>query len=44
MHRWENIRKNFKEMGWEGIEWIHLAQDRGQWKTVMNMVMNLWVS
>jgi hypothetical protein len=26
---WEdNIRKNFREMGWEGVKWIHLAQDR----------------
>jgi hypothetical protein len=26
--RWEcNIRINLKEIGWEGVEWTHLAQD-----------------
>jgi hypothetical protein len=26
---WEdNIKLNLKEMGWENVEWIHLAQDR----------------
>lgn len=28
-HRWEdNINVNLKEIGWKGVEWIHLAQDR----------------
>jgi hypothetical protein len=27
--RWEdNIKIDHKEIGWEGVEWIHLAQDR----------------
>jgi hypothetical protein len=27
--RWEdNIRMDLREMGWEGVDWIHLAQDR----------------
>jgi hypothetical protein len=30
-------------LGVEGVEWIHLAQDRDQWQAVMNAVMNLWV-
>jgi hypothetical protein len=39
--RWEdNIRI---EVGWEGVDWIHLAQDRDQWVAVMNMIMNFWV-
>jgi hypothetical protein len=30
-HRWEdNIRTNLKETGWEGVDWIHLAKDRGR--------------
>jgi hypothetical protein len=42
--RWEdNIRMNVKEIGCEGIEWIHLAQNRVQWQAPMNTVMNLWV-
>jgi hypothetical protein len=31
------------KIGWEGVGWIHMAQDRDQWWTVVNMVMNLWV-
>jgi hypothetical protein len=39
--RWEgNIRI---EIGWEGMDWIHLAQDRDQWQALVDMVMNLWV-
>jgi hypothetical protein len=30
-HRWEdNIKMYFKETGWVDVDWIHLAQDRGQ--------------
>jgi len=40
--RWEdNIRVDLKETGWEGVEWIHLAQERNQWRAVVNTVMNL---
>jgi hypothetical protein len=38
-----NIRMNFKEMGLEGVEWVHLAQDRNQWQALVNTVMNLRV-
>jgi hypothetical protein len=31
------------ERGWGGIDWIDLAQDRGQWRALVNTVMNLWV-
>jgi hypothetical protein len=30
-----------EEAGWEGVEWMHLAQDRDQWRGVVNTVMNL---
>jgi hypothetical protein len=31
-HRWENnIRMNHGDIGWEGVDWIHLAQSRDQW-------------
>jgi hypothetical protein len=40
--RWEgNIRMNPREAGWEGVDWIHLAQDRNQWRVLVNTVMNL---
>jgi hypothetical protein len=42
--RWEdNIRIDLREIGWEGVNWIHLAQDRDQWQALVNMVMNLQV-
>jgi len=43
-HRWEdNIRMDLRELGWEGVDWIHLAQDRHQWWTLVKTVMNVWV-
>jgi hypothetical protein len=30
-HRWEdNIRMDLTEIGWEGLDWLHLLQDREQ--------------
>jgi hypothetical protein len=43
-HRWEdNIRMDLREIRWEGVDWIHLAQDRDWWWALVNMVMNLKV-
>jgi hypothetical protein len=43
-HRWEdNIKMDFKEIEWEGVEWIHMAEDWDRWHAVMSLVMNLWV-
>jgi hypothetical protein len=42
--RWEDgIRMDLVEIGWGGVEWIHLAQDRDRWRAVVNAVMNLQV-
>jgi hypothetical protein len=39
--RWEhNIRMNIREIEWETVDWMHLAQARGQWWALVNMVMN----
>jgi len=44
-HRWEdNIRLDLRETGWEGMDWINLAQDRDHWQAVLNTVMKLQVS
>jgi len=29
---------------WENVNWIHLAQDRDQWRGIVNRVMKLWVT
>jgi hypothetical protein len=36
-----NIRMDRREIEWKGVDWIHVAQDRNQWRTVVNTVMNL---
>jgi hypothetical protein len=42
--RWvDNIKIDLREIGWVGMYWIDLAQDRDQWRTVVNTVMNLRV-
>jgi hypothetical protein len=42
--RWEdNFRMDLRETGWGGMDWIDLAQDRDQWRALVNMVMNLRV-
>jgi hypothetical protein len=43
-HRWvDNIKMDLREIGWDGVDWIDLAQNRDQWRALVNMVMNLWV-
>jgi hypothetical protein len=42
--RWEDgIKMDLSEIGWGGVEWIHLAQDRDRWRAVVNAVMKLRV-
>jgi hypothetical protein len=42
--RWEdNINLDLREIGIDGANWIRLAQDRVQWRTFVNAVMNLRV-
>ena len=43
-HRWEyNIKMDLKELGWCGMNWISLDQDRDRWRALVNAVMNLRV-
>jgi hypothetical protein len=37
------ILKWILETGWGGTDWIDMAQDRDQWRALVNMVMNPWV-
>jgi hypothetical protein len=32
---------DLREIGWDGMDWIELGQDRGQRRAVVNTVMNL---
>jgi hypothetical protein len=39
----DNIKIDFREIGWDGMDRIDLAQDRNQKRALVNMVMNLRV-
>jgi hypothetical protein len=35
--RWvDNIKMDHREIGWDGVEWIDMGQDRDQWRSVVN--------
>jgi len=34
---------DLRDIGWEGVDWIHLAQGRGWWQGLVDMVLNLQV-
>jgi hypothetical protein len=38
--RGDGIRICLGKIGWESVEWIQLAQDKGRWRAFVNMVMN----
>jgi hypothetical protein len=42
-HRWVAILIYLKETEWENVDWIHLAQDMGQWHALVNTVMKLHI-
>jgi hypothetical protein len=42
--RWvDSIKINIGEIGWGGVDWIGLAQDKDKWRAPVNSVMNLRV-
>jgi hypothetical protein len=42
--RWvDNIKLDLTEIEWDGMDRINLAQDRDQWRALVNTVMNLRV-
>jgi hypothetical protein len=36
----DNIKMDIREIEWGGMDWIYLAEDREQWRVVVNMVMS----
>jgi hypothetical protein len=39
--RWvDNIKMDLREIGWDDMDWIELAQDRDKWRALVNTVMN----
>jgi hypothetical protein len=42
--RWvDNSEMDLREIGWDGVDWINRAQDRDEWRALMNTVLNLRV-
>jgi hypothetical protein len=39
----DHIKMDLKVIGWGSMDWNNLAQDRDQWKALVNTVMNLQV-
>jgi hypothetical protein len=40
--RWvDNIKMDLRNIGWDGMDWIDLTQDRDQCRALVNTVMNL---
>jgi hypothetical protein len=39
----DNIKMNLRKIGWDGMDWIDLAEDGDQWRALVNTVMNLRV-
>jgi hypothetical protein len=39
----DNIKIYLREIGWDGMDWIDVAQDRDQWRALVNTDMNLRV-
>jgi hypothetical protein len=37
----DNIKMDFAVIGWDGVDWMELAQDRDQWRALVNTVMNI---
>jgi hypothetical protein len=42
--RWvDNIKLDFRGIGWDGMDCIDLAEDRDQWRALVSTVMDLLV-
>jgi hypothetical protein len=39
----DNLKMDLREIGWDGVDWVGLAQNRDQWRALVNTLMNLRV-
>jgi hypothetical protein len=39
----DEVKIDLREIGWDGMDWIDLAQDRHQWRDLVNAIINLRV-
>jgi hypothetical protein len=39
----DNTKMDLREIGWGGMDWIHLSQDRDEWRALVNTIINFWV-
>ena len=44
-HRWEdNSRMDLQQVGWGGMDWVDVVQDRERWLAIVNVEMNMQVT
>jgi hypothetical protein len=39
----DNIKVDLREIEWDGVDWIDMAQDRDQWMALVKTILNLRV-
>jgi hypothetical protein len=39
----DNVKMDLRKIVWDGVNWIDMAQDRDQWRALLNTVLNLSV-
>jgi hypothetical protein len=37
------MKMDLREIEWDGVDWIEMAQDRDQWRALFNTILNLRV-
>jgi hypothetical protein len=39
----DNIKMDLRYIGWDGVDWMNMAQGRDQWRALVSTVLNLRV-